>query len=84
MREQLANAVALIELDGVARRLVLCTPDLAPEQLAGCGRIAHFMAADDIKKNVAGRCTGFAWRNGSYLVWNDAGRQLLRSPAGSR
>jgi acyl-coenzyme A synthetase/AMP-(fatty) acid ligase len=35
MREQLATAVALVELDGVARRLVLCTPDLTPEQLAG-------------------------------------------------
>jgi acyl-coenzyme A synthetase/AMP-(fatty) acid ligase len=35
MREQLANAVALVELDGVARRLVLCTPDVTPEQLAG-------------------------------------------------
>jgi acyl-coenzyme A synthetase/AMP-(fatty) acid ligase len=29
--EQLAAALALIELDGVARRLVLCTPDLAAE-----------------------------------------------------
>jgi acyl-coenzyme A synthetase/AMP-(fatty) acid ligase len=35
MREQLATAAALVELDGVARRLVLCTPDLTPEQLAG-------------------------------------------------
>jgi acyl-CoA synthetase (AMP-forming)/AMP-acid ligase II len=34
MREQLANAVALVELDGVACRLVLCTPDLTPQQLA--------------------------------------------------
>jgi acyl-coenzyme A synthetase/AMP-(fatty) acid ligase len=34
MREQLATAVALVELDGIARRLVLCTPDLTPEQLA--------------------------------------------------
>src|SRR5271168_2924413 len=34
-REQLPTAVALVELDGVARRLVLCTPDLGPEQLAG-------------------------------------------------
>ena len=33
-REQLPTAVALVELDGVARRMVLCTPDLAPEQLA--------------------------------------------------
>jgi acyl-coenzyme A synthetase/AMP-(fatty) acid ligase len=28
-RDQLAAAVALIELDGVARRVVICTPDLA-------------------------------------------------------
>src|SRR4029077_10542925 len=35
MREQLATAIALLELDGVARRLVLCTPDLTPELLAG-------------------------------------------------
>jgi acyl-coenzyme A synthetase/AMP-(fatty) acid ligase len=35
MREQLAAAVALAELDGIARRIVLCTPDLTPEQLAG-------------------------------------------------
>jgi acyl-coenzyme A synthetase/AMP-(fatty) acid ligase len=33
-REQLPTAIALIELDGVARRMVLCTPDLSPEQLA--------------------------------------------------
>ncbi len=32
--EQLAAAIALLELDGVARRLVVCTPDLTPEQLA--------------------------------------------------
>jgi acyl-coenzyme A synthetase/AMP-(fatty) acid ligase len=35
MREQLAAAVALAELDGIARQIVLCTPDLTPEQLAG-------------------------------------------------
>jgi len=33
-RMQLPSAVALLELDGVARRLVLCTPDLGPEQLS--------------------------------------------------
>lgn len=32
--EQLPTAVALLELDGVARRMVLCTPDLTPQQLA--------------------------------------------------
>jgi acyl-coenzyme A synthetase/AMP-(fatty) acid ligase len=31
--EQLNTAAALVELDGVARRLVLCTPDLTPDQL---------------------------------------------------
>ncbi len=34
LREQLSAAVALLELDGVARRVVLCTPDLTPERLA--------------------------------------------------
>ena len=32
-RDQVAAAAALVELDGVARRLVLCTPDLAPDHL---------------------------------------------------
>jgi acyl-coenzyme A synthetase/AMP-(fatty) acid ligase len=42
-REQLATALALVELDGVARRMVLCTPDLSAEQLA---RIAATAQAD--------------------------------------
>ena len=33
-REQFATALALLELDGVARRVVLCTPDLKAGQLA--------------------------------------------------
>ncbi|MGH8218535.1 MAG: class I adenylate-forming enzyme family protein [Steroidobacteraceae bacterium] len=33
MRDPLASAAALIELDGIARRLVLCPPDLSPEHL---------------------------------------------------
>jgi acyl-coenzyme A synthetase/AMP-(fatty) acid ligase len=32
--DQLPTALALLELDGVARRLVLCTPDLTAAQLA--------------------------------------------------
>jgi acyl-coenzyme A synthetase/AMP-(fatty) acid ligase len=32
-RDQLATAAALIELDGVARRLVLCPPDVAAQHL---------------------------------------------------
>jgi acyl-coenzyme A synthetase/AMP-(fatty) acid ligase len=34
MREQLSTAIALLELDGVARRVVLCTPDLSVDALA--------------------------------------------------
>jgi acyl-coenzyme A synthetase/AMP-(fatty) acid ligase len=52
MREQLATAVALLELDGVARRLVLCTPDLTPEQLAGVCATAE---ADAVLDTVAAR-----------------------------
>jgi acyl-coenzyme A synthetase/AMP-(fatty) acid ligase len=32
-KDQLTAALALIELDGVARRMVLCPPDVAPEHL---------------------------------------------------
>jgi hypothetical protein len=32
-RDQFAAALALIELDGIARRLIVCTPDLASEHL---------------------------------------------------
>jgi acyl-coenzyme A synthetase/AMP-(fatty) acid ligase len=32
-QEQFAAALALIELDGIARRLIVCTPDLASEHL---------------------------------------------------
>jgi len=47
--EQLPTAVALVELDGVARRLVLCTPDLTPEQLADVCTTAEaeFVLVDD-------------------------------------
>src|SRR5580692_362415 len=34
-REQLPTAIALVELDGVARRVVLCTPDVGPDQIGG-------------------------------------------------
>ena len=34
-KDQLTAALALIELDGVARRMVLCPPDVAPEHLPG-------------------------------------------------
>jgi acyl-coenzyme A synthetase/AMP-(fatty) acid ligase len=40
-REQLPTALALVELDGIARRMVLCTPDLTSEQIAGVAAIAQ-------------------------------------------
>ncbi len=39
--DQLPTALALIELDGIARRMVLCTPDLAPGQLAAVAATAQ-------------------------------------------
>ncbi len=40
-QEQLPAALALLELDGVAQRMVLCTPDLSPEQLAAVAATAQ-------------------------------------------
>jgi acyl-coenzyme A synthetase/AMP-(fatty) acid ligase len=50
MQEQLGTALALLELDGVARRVVLCTPDLTPEQLAAVRATAE---ADIVLESVA-------------------------------
>lgn len=41
IRDQLTAATALVELDGIARRMVLCTPDLAPEHLPHVVRSAR-------------------------------------------
>jgi acyl-coenzyme A synthetase/AMP-(fatty) acid ligase len=40
-QDQLTAALALLELDGVARRLVLCTPDLAAQYLPGIIQVAQ-------------------------------------------
>ena len=39
--DQLSAALALIELDGVARRIVLCPPDLPPEHLSAVAGTAE-------------------------------------------
>jgi acyl-coenzyme A synthetase/AMP-(fatty) acid ligase len=39
--EQLPTALALLELDGVVRRMVLCTPDLTDQQLAAVASTAQ-------------------------------------------
>jgi acyl-coenzyme A synthetase/AMP-(fatty) acid ligase len=41
LREQMSTALALLELDGIARRLVLCTPDLSAQRLAEAAASAH-------------------------------------------
>jgi len=41
IRDQLTAAIALLELDGVAKRMVLCTPDLSPEHLPHVARSAQ-------------------------------------------
>ncbi|MFI4886150.1 MAG: AMP-binding protein [Steroidobacterales bacterium] len=41
LRDQLTAAIALLELDGLARRMVVCTPDLAPEHLPHVARGAQ-------------------------------------------
>jgi acyl-coenzyme A synthetase/AMP-(fatty) acid ligase len=40
-RAQLNAAVALIELDGVARRIVICTPDVSPDHLHAIASVAE-------------------------------------------
>ena len=49
--DQLTTALALIELDGVARRLVLCPPDLPAEQL---GHVIATAQADAIVAGPSG------------------------------
>ena len=41
IHDQLTAAIALLELDGVARRMVLCTPDLSPQHLPHVARSAQ-------------------------------------------
>jgi len=55
--DQLTAALALIELDGVARRLVLCPPDIAPEHLPAVIADAEI---DAVVTSDAASCGGVA------------------------
>jgi acyl-coenzyme A synthetase/AMP-(fatty) acid ligase len=55
-RDQLPAALALIELDGVARRIVLCPPDLPQEHLASV------IATAEVDVVVGDRCIAGATR----------------------
>jgi acyl-coenzyme A synthetase/AMP-(fatty) acid ligase len=65
-REQFAAALALIELDGVARRLIVCTPDVPPAHLPGVVAQAdvdaivsdHDRGADGLDVPLRVRCSG--------------------------
>jgi len=54
-RDQLAAVLALIDLDGVARRLILCAPDVVPDRL---GEIAGHAGADAIVSDTELRGPG--------------------------
>jgi acyl-coenzyme A synthetase/AMP-(fatty) acid ligase len=64
LEHQLATALALIELDGVARRLVLCPPGLSAEHRrdvaagAGVEAVVTDCAADELTDCVATRVAG--------------------------
>ncbi len=56
-KQQMAAAMAMLELDGVASRLVLCPPDLAPSRLADIitqARVEIVLADDEAASAVAG------------------------------
>ena len=55
-REQLPTALALIELDGLARRMVVCPPGLSPEHFAAIIRDADIdVIAGDLEVPEPGR-----------------------------
>jgi acyl-coenzyme A synthetase/AMP-(fatty) acid ligase len=56
-RDQIAAALAFIALDGLARRLVVCTPDLAAEHLSGV------VASAGVDAILAGQSTDLRIQN---------------------
>ena len=65
VRDQLTAALALIELDGVASRLVLCPPDLASEHLP------FVMTTADVEAVVGAEARIFAGDRGAGHVGID-------------
>ena len=55
-RDQFAAALALIELDGLAKRLIVCTPDLPPEHLPAVvakAGVDAIVSDDDLVRSAA-------------------------------
>ena len=78
-KDQLTAALALIELDGVARRMVLCPPDLPPEHLPAVARDAEADACvvdEGAASARSGVPPGFEVR--PYLTHNGSPRRRSR------
>jgi acyl-coenzyme A synthetase/AMP-(fatty) acid ligase len=82
-RDQLAAALALIELDGVARRVVLCTPDLSVEHLPLIARGAQADAVVSEDPELKARCAEFGafFRCSHELARIETGRARQPGPA---
>ncbi len=61
-RDQFAAALALVELDGVARRLIVCAPDLPPEHLPAV------VAKAGVDAVVLDQPTEFGIRNSEFRI----------------
>ena len=77
IRDQLAAALTMLELDGVARRMVLCPPDLTAQHLPGVRRDA---AADAIVRDAHGLQAAAA----DVPLCISAGTELTPMPAARR
>jgi acyl-coenzyme A synthetase/AMP-(fatty) acid ligase len=76
LRDQLAAALALIELDGIARRLILCTPDFPAEHRRTVRDKAHADAVVSDRDNG-----GVGWQVPRSVVWKGAITASPTTPA---
>ena len=76
--DQLTAAAALIELDGMARRIVLCPPDLPLEYLPAIVRSAAVNAIISDRLTTAEDIPGISlfhssrWKDRSWRPWRHA------------
>jgi acyl-coenzyme A synthetase/AMP-(fatty) acid ligase len=78
IKDQLAAGLALVELDGIARRLVLCPPDLPAEHIS-C--IAETASIDAV---VSDRATPEPWATGVECFVNCGPEIVPAEPRGDR
>jgi acyl-coenzyme A synthetase/AMP-(fatty) acid ligase len=80
--DQLTAALSLIELDGIARRLVLCTPDLSAEHITAIAETAEIDVVVSDGRLAQADLVGNPRLAGCSPRLRPAGRP--REPAGSR